>query len=54
MEALGPADAAEFQRHALAELTRMHESGGIVLDRGAVAYLATVPASAPAAPGSHS
>jgi ubiquinone/menaquinone biosynthesis C-methylase UbiE len=44
VEALGEADAAEFQRRALAELTRMHESGGIVLDRGAVAYLAAVPA----------
>jgi hypothetical protein len=32
----------------------MHESGGIVLERGAVAYLATVPASDPSAPGSHS
>ena len=53
VEALDPADAAEFQRHALAELTRMHESGGIVLDRGAVAYLATVPASNHVAPGSH-
>jgi SAM-dependent methyltransferase len=52
--ALGPADAAEFQRRALAELTRMHESGGIVLDRGAVAYLATVPANDPPNPGSHS
>jgi SAM-dependent methyltransferase len=54
VEALDPADAAEFQRYALAELTRMHESGGIVLDRGAVAYLATVPASDPSAPVSHS
>jgi hypothetical protein len=54
VEALNPADAAEFHRQALAELTRMHDSGGIVLDRGAVAYLATVPANAPAAPGSHS
>ena len=54
VEALGPADAAEFQRHALAELTRMHASGGIVLDRGAVAYLATVPAGDPSEPGSHS
>jgi ubiquinone/menaquinone biosynthesis C-methylase UbiE len=54
VEALDPADAAEFQRHALAELTRMHESGGIVLDRGAVAYLATVPANGPSAPVSHS
>jgi ubiquinone/menaquinone biosynthesis C-methylase UbiE len=54
VEALDPADAAEFQRRALAELTRMHESGGIVLDRGAVVYLATVPANDPSAPGSHS
>ena len=53
VEALDPADAAEFQRHALAELTRMHESGGIVLDRGAVADLATVPANDHVAPGSH-
>lgn len=50
VEALDPADAAEFQHHALAELTRMHESGGIVLDRGAVAYLATVPAATPPHP----
>ena len=47
VEALDPPDAAEFQRDALAELTRMHETGGIVVDRGAVVYLATVPASAP-------
>lgn len=47
VEALDPADAAEFQRLALAELTRMHESGGIVLDRGAVVYLAAVPANDP-------
>jgi len=52
VEALDPADAAEFQRQALAELTRMHESGGIVLDRGAVAYLASVPAGDASAPGS--
>jgi hypothetical protein len=45
VEALDPAAAAEFQRRALAELTRMHQSGGIVLDRGAVAYLAAVPTS---------
>ena len=43
VEALDAADAAEFQRCALAELTRMHESGGIVLDRGAVVHLATAP-----------
>ena len=51
VQALNPADAAEFQRQALAELTRMHDSGGIVLDRGAVAYLATVSANAPSAAG---
>ena len=45
VEALDPAAAAGFQRRALAVLTRMHELGGIVLDRGAVAYLAAVPAS---------
>ena len=50
VEALAPADAAEFRQRALAELTRMHESGGIVLDRGAVAYLATVPANGPEPP----
>lgn len=44
VEALDEADAAEFQRAALAELTRMHDSGGITLDRGAVVHLATVPA----------
>jgi hypothetical protein len=53
-EALNPADAAEFQRRALTELTRMHESGGIMLDRGAVAHVATVPANDPSEPGSHS
>jgi ubiquinone/menaquinone biosynthesis C-methylase UbiE len=50
VEALAPADAAEFRQRALAELTRMHDSGGIVLDRGAVAYLATAPANAPEPP----
>jgi len=50
VEALAPAAAAEFRQRALAELTRMHDSGGIVLDRGAVAYLATVPANAPELP----
>jgi SAM-dependent methyltransferase len=49
VEALDPADAAEFRRRALDVLARMHESGGIVLDRGAVAYLATVPAVNPSA-----
>jgi SAM-dependent methyltransferase len=42
--ALSPADAAEFRRRALAELTRMHESGGIVVDSGAAIHLATAPA----------
>lgn len=54
VEALDEADAAEFRRHALAELTRMHESGGIVLDRGAVVHLATVPTNDHPAPGGHS
>jgi hypothetical protein len=45
VEAPGPADAAEFRRHALAEPNRMHESGDIVLDRGAVVHLAGNPAS---------
>jgi SAM-dependent methyltransferase len=53
VEAFGPADAAEFQQRAVAELTRMHESGGIVLDRGAMAYLATVPANRTPESGSH-
>jgi SAM-dependent methyltransferase len=43
VEALRAPDAAEFRRRALAELAHMHESGGIVVDRGAVVYLATVP-----------
>ncbi len=43
VESLDATDAAEFERQALAELTRMHDSGGIILDRGAVAYLATAP-----------
>ena len=54
VEALGPVDAAELRQRALAELTRMHASGGIMLDRGAVAYLATVPASESPEPGRHS
>jgi SAM-dependent methyltransferase len=45
VEALSPPDAAEFRRRSLAELTRMHQSGGIVLDRGATIHLATNPAS---------
>ena len=53
VEALGPADAAAFQQRAVAELNRMHESGGIVLDRGATAYLATVPANGTPESGSH-
>jgi ubiquinone/menaquinone biosynthesis C-methylase UbiE len=44
VEALSPPDAAEFQQRALAELTRMHQSGGIVVDRGAIVHLATTPA----------
>jgi SAM-dependent methyltransferase len=41
VEALRPSDAAEFRRRALAELTRMHQSGGIIVDRGAIVYLAS-------------
>ena len=41
VEALSPSDAAEFRRRALAELTRMHQSGGIIVDRGAVVHLAS-------------
>lgn len=40
VDALSPDDAAAFRRRALAELTRMHGSGGIVLDRGAVVHRA--------------
>jgi SAM-dependent methyltransferase len=53
VEALDPPDAAELQRCALAELARMHESGGIVIDRGAVVYCAAVPANDLPEPGSH-
>jgi ubiquinone/menaquinone biosynthesis C-methylase UbiE len=45
VEALSPTDAADFRRRALAELTRMHKSGGIILDRGATIHLAANPAS---------
>jgi SAM-dependent methyltransferase len=45
VEALSTSDAAEFKRRTLGELTRMHQSDGIVLDRGATIYLATNPAS---------
>lgn len=43
VDALSPSDAAEYERRALAELTRMHNSGGIILDRGATVHLATNP-----------
>lgn len=43
VEALDDADGAEFRRRALAELTRMHRAGGIVVDRGAVVHLAVNP-----------
>lgn len=46
VEAFDPGDTAEFQARALAELVRMHETGGIVLDRGARLHLATVPVRA--------
>jgi len=41
VEALTPSDAAEFRRRALAELTHMHQAGGIIVDRGATLHLAT-------------
>jgi SAM-dependent methyltransferase len=47
VEALAPADQADFRREALAELTRMRDAGGIVVDRGAVAWTATAPAGTP-------
>jgi SAM-dependent methyltransferase len=43
VEAMSPADRVLFRREALAELTRMHEAGGIVVDRGAVAWIAELP-----------
>ncbi|GAA0924297.1 methyltransferase domain-containing protein [Virgisporangium aurantiacum] len=43
LDALSPPDAAEYERRALTELTRMHDSGGIILDRGATVHLATNP-----------
>ncbi|GGN59992.1 SAM-dependent methyltransferase [Actinoplanes lobatus] len=39
VETLSPADAGEFRRRSLAELTRMHEDGGIVLDSPAVVHI---------------
>jgi hypothetical protein len=47
VEALSPSDAAEFRRRALTELTRMHQAGGIVLDRGAMLYIASTETTAP-------
>ena len=44
VEALGERDAVGFRERALAELTRMHEAGGIVLDRTAAVQPAEVPA----------
>jgi len=39
VEALSPADAEEFRRRAMEELSRMHDSGGIVVDRGATVHI---------------
>jgi hypothetical protein len=44
VEALDPADAADLHDRTLAELSRMHATGGIVVGRGAVVHLARVPA----------
>ena len=43
VEALTPADAGELRERAMMELSRMHTTGGITLDRGAMVYLATDP-----------
>jgi ubiquinone/menaquinone biosynthesis C-methylase UbiE len=43
VEALSPADAAEFRERAFVEMERMKAAGGIIVDRGAYAYLATAP-----------
>jgi hypothetical protein len=40
VEALGESDAADLRHRLLAELARMHDDGGIVLDRGATLHLA--------------
>jgi trans-aconitate methyltransferase len=48
VEALSGTDAAEFRQRALAELARMHRSGGIVVDRGATVHLAAAPPHEPA------
>ena len=42
VEALGASDAARVRQRALTELAPMHESGGIVVDRGAVVHLEEV------------
>jgi hypothetical protein len=41
VQALHPTDAAQLRQRALAEFARMHTTGGIVLDSGAVVHLAT-------------
>ena len=43
VEALSPADATELHHRAIGELCRMHDAGGIIVDRGAMVYLAAVP-----------
>jgi ubiquinone/menaquinone biosynthesis C-methylase UbiE len=40
VEVLGESDALEFRHRLLNELARMHDDGGIVLDRGATLHLA--------------
>jgi len=42
LESLTPEDAAEFRTLAMAEFGRMHDAGGIILDRGAWVTTATV------------
>lgn len=43
VEAMSPADAAEFRDRVLAEFATMHADGGIILDRGSLIYIGQVP-----------
>jgi len=43
VHALAPADRAEFRARAMADLERMHDDGGIVVDSSARVHLASAP-----------
>ena len=43
VDALAPADREEFRGRAMAELSRMHDAGGIVVDSAAQVHLASTP-----------